>query len=664
LLLRINGSSSDLGFCLRLIEFIEQTATVVLQLEAEEVRWFAQGAFVDRVTNYRQIQRDILRIAGISGILVSALLLIAYRRATIFLSLGFPLICFFGVALGAISTLGIHLSPITFCCLCSLTLLLLTMAVHLHDRYITEATASPDHRDNALRRAVILAGQGNLMATLIITAIGVQLLWFDLPDFMTAGWIIIAGAIFSFLSVQLLTSASIKVFILPTRRRSVSLHITNLGVGRIAWGAMAFPRACLAMVAMVACYNAWYALNLNYSPTVLPEATLQTQNSVADWRQARRMKPVPKHVHLVLKGESMEELLQENDRLFAYISRQLDAPDIEIFSLRNILPSLKSQEESRKKLLETREFNDANLTRQLEEAASEAGLNFEPVFGEFLKYLESMRQYATSGPYIRWSDLRDYQLKRGIQRYLSKDNNQLVVLTRVSAPSETMRREVSSLLPELKRTFPGIVVSSLQEVENEYQRLLQRSLALLMIISYLTLAGLFLLLLKQFRLTVLVLIVMSLVLVLYLGTIQLSGLSLSPLLVGMALVVNSMMLVNVCQFLARLRDPTGEFDFTSEQSNKWYYRAIEYTGRSIMLSHLVLAVIFITLLLADRTELLILGRTGFFINAQAFIATLGVLPCLLAILGPENSKVSDLVGSDDPTWLHEMFATQTSSKPV
>ena len=649
------SSAADLSFSLALDDFLRETFEAIQEDRdlLRDVTLHALGPQIEVAAEATMIRRDVQQALGIGAVLGTALLLIAYRRAFVLVSVGLPMGAVLMLGVGALAWWGQALSFASITALSVLITLAALIAVNLHDRYIEEARARPDALREALLHSAGATGRATLVPTLFASLLGATLLWAELVDARTFGMALAIGAPVVWVVALLAATAAVGAMAVPSRRRSLSEHFSTLGIRHVAWGALAFPRAWSSMVVMATAYLALQLAFLQFHDEPSTFGTLPESYRASQDRVATRFDLPVAQLQLVLRDADLERLLQQVEALYAALRQARNEYDISaIVSLRNLLPSMESQRASREAILA---INRVLLERALEEAATEQQLNASVIFAPFLRTIDTLRTFATHQPYVRWGDLRDPRVMQAVRMHLAHDGRDYVALTSIYSAAERWRTGMPERLKaDLMRQFPTMSYTSPADLEREKIRFVQSQFVRASVVAALLLGVLAMLALGSARWAALAFAPPLLLSVWLLGSVPPAGQSLN---VGMLMMLPAALLLSIGSaliFMSRLRD-FREGSPPGTPMLEPVYFTVDFSGRAIAVVHLLALLTGAALLLGEHPGLRTIGTMAMLAAIYSMVLVLAVLPCLVVLLGQRRARpltAQDFF--DDPRPLYDL----------
>jgi len=650
------AGADDIAFCRELIAFLRET---VAEASAEsdlfrDVEISFVGPHAAAAAEFQTIWQDALRAFGIAFPLTVALILFAYRRGFLFVTLLFPVALALVVsgALGALGAGGI--TPWMLAALPTGVALALHAVVHLHDLFIIEAPKLPDDLTEALRRALRAAAGPCVQAGCAVALAGGILALAPQPELHHFG-LAVAMAGLTAPTVALAAAAAFtRLLVVPSRRRSISLHFRTFGMRQVAWGAMAFPRSWMALVIMATAYLGFHATRLALPP-VGSEPWVPTTYANERDHVGKRFDVAASQIDFILADPDLERVLEQAAQLYERL-RQARQEKYRgglaaIVSPRNLLPSLASQEASRRRMLA---LNPITLERRLAEAVAEADLNFEPIFGGFLQALKAMSAWAADRPYVRWGEIQDAPTKTAIRQSLVFDGREYKTLTRVYAlRGEWTYRVPEPLATALHEEFPNLKIVSQASLAASNTLALRRGLVTATLPLFLLLLLFFAAMQRSLLLGTLGTGAVLLPVWWTFGLIALARLPANFATVLTFFPMVALAVAGVAQFQARWQgNPTANAG--GEGLGDRLFDAVGSIGRPLALVHLVIFVGGCSLMLADHPHVWSVGVVmSLFVVCSSF-SLLAVLPCCILLFRGSRAEGAGLVGFDDPRHLYRL----------
>ncbi len=421
-------SAQDLEFNRDLVANMERDAELArlkwpeltegVELDLPELLW--GGRYVITLDDTALIWRDVWVNAATSLAGVLILFWLAYRRASLLLLVFSPLLVGLSITFGFASLAVGVLASTTAGVAALLVGLGDDFVIVLYGRYVTERWRGASV-EGSLRAMGGATARGVILGAVTTTATFYSFLITDFTGLYQMGLIVGTGILFCLLAVLLLVPAMIGWSEERHRKRESEprLHIFAFGIERVTQLAIRFPRATLAIAAVISVGAAAAAPRLGFDDSVEALRPSGNRGIVAQQEVNRHFGSGFDHMSLVLEGATLEETLALVDRAAVAAARlvaegQLGGYD----AVTSVLPSPDAQREVLAWLERERAsgaMDPARVRATFARAAEAEGLRVEPFEGG----LELLTRALTpAGPVTREAVLASSQGATLLDRYL------------------------------------------------------------------------------------------------------------------------------------------------------------------------------------------------------------------------------------------------------
>lgn len=483
-----NKPATDLIFAQELMQHLENGAREIESSLDGKVDIGFVGPHAETLYDIRFLGQDVMSTAIASGICVIALFIIAFRRWSALLFVGIPLCLAIVWTLGLVALLIGHLTIVT-CTFAAIVLGLgIDFGVHLYNRFL-EDRLEGNRSHVSVRSALVEVGPGIFTGAVTTALAFFALLLTDFPGFRELGVIGGTGVLCCLLAMYFVMPSLLMV-LHHRRPRSRYRQLTSFGLEAVADAVSRRPRATLVTGLMI---SAWLGL---LAAAQLPpfDDDLFHMRELSDEQVGLRNRVnnrfrLPGQPLLVVArvGPNLQAALEANDVISERLVEVWGVHDIaSVDSLRTLLPSEKSQEETRRAI---EAFDPVVVSLQLREEAARTGLSRRAV-QPAIDTLTAWREDVLSKPALRLSLASRSSLRRLVFNYVKHIGDEFHVITSVyperarwspstkgrliSVLDTTVRRQMN-LAPNapLPLEFTGV-----SELVERLQALIKRDLAL------------------------------------------------------------------------------------------------------------------------------------------------------------------------------------------
>ncbi len=616
-------ASTNVIFCENLMKFLNRAREIAMARagkSAENLSIHFAGSHVETYYDTRIIRQDLLLTTIVSFTLVLLLFILAFRRPEAVFFVGIPLIVGIIWTLGLTSFIFGRLTMVTFSFIPVLIGLSIDFAIHIYNRFVEEIQK---HRNiyAALRIAIIRTGKG-IFTCALTTAVAFYCMNFtSFTGFKELGTVAGNGILCALVAIYLLFPAMLT---LKWRRRKDVAEALQLGHLHLEWitqSLLKYPRLVIIFAIVLTAYLGYSALGLKFNQNIgrlrHPKPEYQKLKS-----RLKEQFPLPgNQVIAIVKGSSIEEVLQNNDRLFENIEQaQSTYPVLNVYSLRMILPSVVTQQKAKNF------FTSLDLDKIRSEVLKEAdNLGFASnAFNTFFQRLQELQNFALQGEIITFASIRNPLLLRYIQRFMVRSGNAYRVVTHIFPhEGEWVYQVPEEALRQFQRGIKEIEFTGVTILANALERRAKIDLALVVIF---------------------VLISVILITFLHFGNIKRTLMAAVPIFCSNIWMLGTMAILDIdLNFLNIIVVPMIiglSVDYGIHLVGRYYEMrkydirpAVDFTGRAIVLTSLTTILCFGSLALANFSGIREMGLLAIFGIGYALFAAIIVLPAMLKIWG-------------------------------
>ncbi|MEN6625502.1 MAG: MMPL family transporter [Candidatus Sumerlaeia bacterium] len=622
------------------------------------------GSHVTVARHIEQMQDELGLIIKLSIPMTLLLILLVFRKVEAVLFILLPpamgLTWAQAISYGAVGST----SALTFAFLLVIAAIGVQYCIHLYHRFTIELYQNHNYY-RALRRAYAETGRG-----LLASALGVALLFGFL--LVTSLWgadsstdaleilregrgfaqlgLVSAIAILCHLTACLVVIpllAAIKHRLAHGRVKPVALY--RFGLERLYEPAIGSPRSMIGTMLLVCVFFGWEARALDFYS---PFASISAFFFKAEAGGAPRNDAFPRPgrpIMAIVEGETLQDALERNDRLHQNLQTihraggEAEYNLLAFDSLRTVLPSLRSQQRSIEQL---KKLDLAPLRATIARASREAGVK-PSVCEPFIKVLEDFRSQARQPRYIEYSFDESDALIANVQRYVhSRDETDdsgatkrhYYVVTAIYPHADGFKRGgIDRLTNYMSRGIDRITFIGDPLIERDLLRSIRFNLALMILLSFITVFVVLALHFRRIRMTILTFLPIIAEIIWFGGAMGLAGLHIHFFTVLAMPLVLSLAMDNALQL-------TQYYEDRNPCSMRHTMRAV---GRVSVLTCGVMALVFGTLGLATYPGVRDFGLAVLFGAMAVLAGTVMLQPALLQLLGRDQPFFSVLGDSED-----------------
>jgi predicted RND superfamily exporter protein len=601
------------------------------------------GSHATTVAHLDRMRHDLRLIFKLSPPLAILLLLLVFRKLEVIFFIALPPV------LGLLWTLGMASWAFGEISVVTAALLLMNFAIglqynlHLYHRFTLELYRTQNYY-RALTRSHQETGRG-VLASAVVVALLFTLLFatsqlgvedwrglvHNLSDARGFGQLglVAAGGILLNLAACLLTIpalAAIKHLLARGRIKPVGLFHFHLS--RLYEPALSKPRAMLGVMLLISVFLGYRALELEFRPRFAAISPFFFRTEPAEEIVAAETSvPRPgRPIIALVNGPSLQEVLERNDRLYKNLRSLKGSYNILAYdSLRTTLPSIRSQIAS---LDELAQLDLKPLSRATQKASRSVGLK-PTVYEPFLEALRSFKEQAATPDVLDFTLDEDDVFIATVQRYIThKASKRYYVATAIYPHANGFNPwRIRPLEEELRSGVGELEFIGDPVFERALSRLFKFNLAIMILLSAVTIAVALVLHFHGLRVALLTFVPILAAIIWVCGLMSLAGLGIHfftilpiPLLLSLGM-DNALQLT---QYLDDRRPCTVR-------------QAMASVGRVPVLTCGMMALLLGTLSLASHPGLRNFGQVVLMGSGAVLIATVMLQPALLQLLGKGQS---------------------------
>jgi hypothetical protein len=650
MVLRPLEPASDLKFSTELMRFLDRVREALIYNNPdfkEKIRVSYIGSHPETIANSRIVRNDLLQTLITSFVMVLVLFLFVFRRRETILLVGLPLIVGILWTLGLTRLLLGHLTVATFAMGAVLIGLGIDFAIHIYTRFLEEQqSAEKPSINRSLNNALLKTGEGVLLGALTTAAAFYGMYFTSFPGFKELGIVAGSGILCCFLSIFLLLPILIR-YITPRTQSRQRVGMTLFGLPRLYEIISNYPRLVIILGLVVTVYFAFQARYIHFDEQF--RALKQPSHSYSEVQKRIGARfSLPSHQIIAIVSDStLQGALEKNDILYENLELQTQYPILSCDTLRSILPSRKTQLQSKKMILETIGARLDNIEERLLRQGKKQGLApaaLEPFINRLNRLISSAEN---ENNLILYEDLRQPFIIRMVQHYLVKQDfyvkqsHQYKVVTRIFPPvGQWVSYVPEDFLHSLEKDVGSVEFTGVAIVANEIQKTVKRDIATVILI---VMGAVFLMLILYFgwlHKTFFAILPVACGSIWMLGTVHMLGIDFNFLNVVVIPMIIGVGVDNGIHLMQRYYE-NGENPTPEDLKN-----SVVMTGSALVMTSLTTIVGFGSLALANFQGIREMGLLSILGITYTLFASLVFLPALLKIWGPRH-RFSDLIGRDE-----------------
>jgi len=649
LVLRPLEPASDLKFSTELMGFMNKAVDVLIHDNPEyrdRVRVSFLGNHPETVANTRVVRNDLFQTLFTSFVGVILLFLAVFRRKEAIIFVGLPLF------IGILWTLGLtqlflgRLTMVTFAFGAVLIGLGIDFAIHIYNRFLEEIRIMPAPSvGRALNTALVKTGEGVLLGAITTAVAFFAMSFTSFRGFKELGIVAGSGILCCFVSIFLLLPLLIR-YVSPRAPYRFRRQMTSFGLPRVYRMIMEHPRVVIILGLVVTVYFANQARYVRFEEDFGALKEHSRSEAFLRERVGERFS-LPSHpIVAIVSNSNLQGVLEDNDRLYENLEQQDRYPILSCDTLRTFLPSLETQQKSKRMIRETIGEHFEKITERLEREAKRQNLS-PMAMGPFIDRLKRLISSANRETFIRYENLEDPFMIQLVQQYLYKQDyfvkrsRQYKTVTRIFPPAGQWEAGVPRhFLETLREGIDSVQFTGSAIVASEIQAIVKRDLAYVILIVIFAILLILMLYFGWLHKTLFAIMPVVCGSIWMLGTIHILGMKLNflnvvvvPMIIGVG-VDNGIHLIQ--RFYENRKEP-GRIDLQ---------KAVEKTGRALVMTSLTTIVGFGSLALADFRGIREMGLLSIFGIAYTLIASVILMPALIKIWQPRH-RLSDVIGQEN-----------------
>lgn len=385
--------ASDLAFAQELKEFLDGSVKGVFVRNPQfgppdaNISIGFIGPHYEAIADSALVKRDLFRTSIISSVAVVALFIFAFRRPEALVFFWLPFLVGVVWTLGFASVTVGRLTQVTMAIAAVLAGMGVDFSVHIYVRYLEESERGKTNQE-AIRLAMVETGPA-IMAGGFTTALAFFGMCFTrFEGFRELGLIAGTGILFCVAAVFLVLPPILAYFGRGATGTFTSKPIPGFGLKNFYFAALAYPRVSVAVALVVTGWFGLQATKVGFEE----DFRYLKQPSVGYQELRKRLEShfdVPANQLVVIaSGDTAEEALEDNDRLFSNIvsaenaGYRLVAKD----SLRYFIPSQETQRRSLSRLTNRNLAIDQTTVNQVAARYRISPSVFEPFFKDLADF--------------------------------------------------------------------------------------------------------------------------------------------------------------------------------------------------------------------------------------------------------------------------------------
>lgn len=389
------------------------------------------GKHVTVAGHFDRLGHNLALVLAMTLPMTLLLLMLVFRKleAWVFV-IGPPLL---GTAwtVGALAWMRPSISFVTILVLMVVFAMGMISSTHLYHRFTFELYRARNYY-RALHRSYLETGRGVLGSAIVRLILFFFLMmtsfnWSAGVEGAREGWVpglfetgqaallaVLLTLISNLLSIPLLASFKHRL----ARGRISPVNLYDFGLKYLYNTAISNPRPTMAVMLLVTVVLGFQAAQLNFSPGFTSTSGFFFRFERDEPRNEGGL-PVPgRPLIVIVEGETLQTALEANDTLYETLSSLRDDHNIlAIDSLRSVLPSLRSQEESYAELAALDLAPFIETTR----AVSEKNDLVPDVYEPFLRALRQFKRWSEQPEYIEFTAEAPDSMRGAVERFVTHD---------------------------------------------------------------------------------------------------------------------------------------------------------------------------------------------------------------------------------------------------
>ncbi len=615
------------------------------------------GSHVTIARHIEQMQHELGLIIKLSIPMTLLLILLVFRKAEAVFFILLPPAMAMTWSLALTDWAIGSTSALTFAFLLVIAAIGGQYCIHLYHRFTIELYHNHNYY-RALRRAYAETARG-----LLASGLGVALVFVFLT--LTSMWgahdpaaalsalregrgfaqlgIVSAVGVICQLAACLMVMplmAAIKHRLAKGRVKPVELY--RFGLDRLYEPAISSPRSMLGAMLFLSVFLGWQARGLDFDSSFASISSFFFRSERPAVAEDPDFPRPGRPIMAIVSGNNLQETLERNDRLHRNLQLmrksggEADYNMLAFDSLRTVLPSLASQQES---LAQLNGLDLKPLRASIARACREAG--FKPsIYEPFFKTMEEFRRQAAHPHYIDWNLNEDVTgaFIATANRYMYSEGRNYYIAT-VIYPHEGGFRfgRLDAMTRRMGEGIPAIAFIGDPLIERNLSRMIRFSLARMILLSIIIIFLVLLLHFRRSRLVWLTFLPTVAEIIWFGGALGLTGMRIHFFTVLAMPLVLSLAMDNSLQL-------TQYYEDRKPCSMRQTMRAV---GRVPSLTCGVMALVFGTLAVASYAGVRDFGF-AVLIGALAVLAGSVMLqPALLQLFGRDQPLLSAIQGEED-----------------
>jgi predicted RND superfamily exporter protein len=635
--------STDILFAGGVRRFLEDTRRGLLTRHPEwegRVEISFLGPHIEAVLESEQIRRDARLTSVLAPLFVVLLFVAAFRRPEALAITVLP------TGLGLLWTIGLtaltigYLTQVTATFAAILVGLGVDFSLHIYNRFLEEVRTH-GNPDEAVAKAIQTTAASTVAGALTTAIAFFSMTATSFVGFRELGILVGSGILLCLLSCFLMLPALLRSLGTIEARFATNRALPSFGLQRLRFLAVAYPRTTLLAGAALVAALALQARHIEFDEDVSNLRQPGISYTARSKRMEERFRTPSSQVIAIVQGATLEEALEENDRLYRNaISAMNSYPILAVDSLRTFFPSPRTQRLSLERMSNYPvEAIEDNIRRVAHDLSMRPDL--------FLASLEPLRRLrgiaaariASPEPVVRFDDRQEPAFIELVQRYVyAAAPDRVRVATQIYPAEGTFE---ASLPPGFEESLgTGLAhrpeVTGVAVIAGELKRVVLRDLALMALLATGSLTVFLLVFFRSASRTALALFPVLVGVLCTLGLARLVGMPLNYLNILAIPIILGIGIDSGIHILHRYQE---------EDAREGLRSALERTGRAVVLSSLSTALGFASLLAAGFSGIRQIGAFMVLGVACTLFGAVVLMPALLRVV--HERRVREAGGDGD-----------------
>lgn len=465
IVLKPQRSSADVKFAKRYIDFLDTCKKDFFKQNpdaAKEINISYAGSHIEALNDAALIKRDFKMTMISSFFMVMILFVLVYKRFDSMLFVGLPL------AIGIVWTIGIvslvigRLTIVTVAFAAILVGLGIDFAIHIYGRFVEEMLKKDDF-SSSIKAALGETGIGIIAGATTTAFAFYGMLISSFNGFKELGFITGTGILTCMFAILITLPPLVYFRTLSPKGKILPKHSSTFFVEKLSPLIIKNNLLIIIGFTLITLAFAFYAVNIKFEEDIRKLKQPSLTYIELKKRLSKSFEMPSNQIIAITEGKTLQEALQNNDRLYSNIIRASGEEKIlSVDSLRTYLPSIESQKASRNFI---RSLDTVEIKNNIMRFSKINGLS-EKAFEPFFKRLDDMKSFAENGEFIEIDNIHSEILQNALTKFIAKTDSGYKTVTHIYPPEGKWRNSVpSEYLSNIgrdagKTSFTGVAIIS------------------------------------------------------------------------------------------------------------------------------------------------------------------------------------------------------------